>query len=585
MRATRNLERQRVHSASTRANGVYSVEQMATFASSSTARIHTFAGKISCEGSGSLTKQDRDEAAFIRLRGISKSFPGVQVLDDVSLTLNRGEISALTGENGSGKSTLAKILMGLYQPEAGAIEIDGKTVVLKGPADAASNGIVAVSQELTLAPELTVAENICLGRLPRTRLGAVDWARCRVIAREALARLRLTIDEQAIVGSLPIELRQAVEIARALSRSASLLILDEATSSLSEAVTDRLLTVVEEMRDEGAAILMITHRMPELYRSAARATVLRDGQVVDTVALPETPESTLVRLMVGREMSGYYGARTSVPGGVVMRVRGLDTDEGALGGASFDLRRGEILGIAGLVGSGKAELAQAIAGAVSSTGSIEIRGKQLRDRSPRGALAAGIGYVPDDRKGAAILPRRSIAENFAVGWLQKISRYGFMCIREERRRISAASAEYGVRAASNAVPIALLSGGNQQKVVLGRTFSRAECDVFVLHEPTRGIDVAAKSELYGLMRAKVDGGGAVVMVSSELPELLGVAHRILVFHRGEIAAEFMADEVDEETVAAVAVSGAGLWAEAAEDKVPALARLNDNASPDLRSKP
>ena len=528
-----------------------------------------------------MTKDGAAEPPFIRMRGISKSFSGVQVLNDVSLTLRRGKIAALTGENGSGKSTLAKILMGLHQPEAGRIEIEGEEVVLKGPASAASKGIFAVSQELTLAPHLTVAENICLGRLPRTRLGAVDWASCRAIARGALARLKLGVDEQAVVGSLPIELRQAVEIARALSRSANLLILDEATSSLSEAVTERLLTIVEEMRDEGAAILMISHRMPELYRSASSATVLRDGEVVDTVALPETPESTIVRLMVGREMSGYYGARTSVPGDVIMRVRGLDTDEGALGGASFDLRRGEILGVAGLVGSGKAELAQAIAGAISSTGSIEVSGTQLRDRSPRGALSVGIGYVPDDRKAAAILPRRSIAENFAVGWLHKISRYGFMRVREERRRVTAASLEYGVRAASDAVPMALLSGGNQQKVILGRTFGRDDCDVFVLHEPTRGIDVAAKSELYGLMRAKVESGGAVVMVSSELPELLGVADRILVFHRGQISGEFVADQVDEETLAAVAVSGA----EITESKRPMVAGFQDSPSLNLRSKP
>lgn len=525
---------------------------------------------------------EKQKPAFIRVRGICKSFPGVQVLDDVSLDLHRGEIRGLTGENGSGKSTLAKILTGLYQPEAGSIEIDGKEVLLKGPASAASYGIIAVSQELTLAPELTVAENICLGQLPRKKLGTVDWQRCRLIARDVLARLNLEIDEQAIVGKMPIELRQAVEIARALSRNAKLLILDEATSSLSEAATDRLLTIVEEMRDKDAAILMITHRMPELYRSASRATVLRDGKVVDTVALPATSESTLVRLMVGREVGDYYGARTSAPGDVVMRVRGLDTDGGVLGGASFDLRRGEILGIAGLVGSGKSELALAIAGAIPSTGSIEVAGRQLKDRSPRGALAAGIGYVPDDRKAAAILPRRSVAENFALGWMDNVSRYGFMRVREERRRVNKASSDYGVRALSEAVPIALLSGGNQQKVVVGRTFGRAECNIFVLHEPTRGIDVAAKSELYKLVQAEVDAGAAVIVVSSELPELLGLADRILVFHRGRVHAEFAAGQVDEETLAAVAVSGTDSGMDLAREGEAMWADITDGASPSLR---
>lgn len=396
-----------------------------------------------------------------------------------------------------------------------------------------------------------------MGRLPHTRLGAVDWRRCREIAREALARLGLAIDEQTIVGTLPVELRQVVEIARALARNPKLLILDEATSSLSESAADRLLTIVEEMRDEGVAVLMITHRMPELYRSASQATVLRDGKIVDTVPLPETTETTLVRLMVGREMGDYYGTRTTVPGDIVLRVRGLDTETGALGGASFDLRRGEVLGIAGLVGSGKSELAQALAGAILSTGSIEVSGRQVRDRTPRGALNAGVGYVPDDRKAAAILPGRSVGENFAIGWLGCISRYGLLRVREERRRVEDAITAYGVKAVSKSVAISLLSGGNQQKVVVGRAFGRAECHVFVLNEPTRGIDVAARSELYSLMRGKVDSGAAVVLVSSELPELLGLADRILVFHHGSIHAEFAADQVDEETLAAVAVSGSG----------------------------
>lgn len=497
----------------------------------------------------------KDRPPFIQLRGISKSFPGIQVLDDVSLTLRAGEIRALTGENGSGKSTLANVLIGLHHPEAGSIEINGKPVTLTGPADAASYGIIAINQEPTLAPELTVAENICLGRLPRKTLRAIDWRRCREIAREALARLDLAIDEQTIVGTLPVELRQVVEIARALSRNPKLLILDEATSSLSEDAADRLLTIIEAMRDEGVAVLMITHRMPELYRSASQATVLRDGKVVNTVTLPETSESSLVQLMVGREMGDYYGTRTTVPGDVVMRVRGLETAAGALGGASFDLKRGEILGIAGLVGSGKSELAQALAGAIPSTGSIEVAGRKMRDRTPRGALAAGVGYVPDDRKAAAILPGRSIAENFAIGWLGCISRYGLLRVREERRRVRRAFSDYGVRAVSTAIPISLLSGGNQQKVVVGRTFGRIDCDVFVLDEPTRGIDVAARSELYTLMREKVHSGAAVIIVSSELSELLGMADRILVFHRRSIHAEFAADQVDEEALAAVAVSG------------------------------
>lgn len=492
---------------------------------------------------------------LLRLRGISKNYPGVRALNDVSLELARGEVRALTGENGSGKSTLASVLSGLCQPDQGTVQFDGREVVLRSPADAERLGIVTISQELTLAPHLSVAENICLGRLSRTPIGLVDWRACRQTARSVLDLLEVGIDERAAVGDLEIELQQVVEIARALARDAKLLILDEATSSLSETATDRFLTIIEGLRDRGVTVLMITHRMPELYRAASNATVLRDGLVVGTVPLPETTEPTLVKMMVGRELGDYYGVGHGSPGEVVLRVEELDTLDGDLNGASFELRRGEILGVAGLVGSGKAEFAKALGGAIHSTGRIEVAGREVTSRTPRGALGAGLGYVPDDRKAAAILPQRSVAENFTVAWLDALSRFGLLRTREAKRRVGAATSRYGVRAGDSSVPIALLSGGNQQKVVIGRTFDRAGCDVVVLHEPTRGIDVAAKSDLYRLMREKVAGGGAIVVVSSELSELLGIADRIMVFHHGSVRAEFNADDVDEETVAAVAVSG------------------------------
>lgn len=493
---------------------------------------------------------------FLRAQGISKSFPGVRALNNVSLELARGEVRALTGENGSGKSTLASVLSGLCQPDEGTLEFDGREVVLRSPAEAERVGIVAISQELTLAPHLSVAENICLGRLPRTRLGLIDWRSCRQRARAVLDLLEVRIDERSAVSDLEIELQQVVEIARALARDAKLLILDEATSSLSETATDRFLTIVEGLRDRGVTVLMITHRMPELYRSASSATVLRDGVVVGTVPLPETKEPTLVRMMVGRDLGDYYGIGHGVPGEVVLRVENLDTLDRDLSGASFELRRGEILGVAGLVGSGKAEFAQALGGAIHSSGRIEVAGKSVSARTPRGALNAGIGYVPDDRKAAAILPQRSVAENFTLAWLDVLSRHGLLRSREARRRVGDATFRYGVKAGNTSVPIAQLSGGNQQKVVIGRTFDRAGCDVFVLHEPTRGVDVAAKSDLYRLMREKVAGGGAIIFVSSELSELLGIADRIMVFHHGSVRAVFNAHDVDEETVASVAVSGA-----------------------------
>jgi ABC-type sugar transport system ATPase subunit len=495
--------------------------------------------------------------AFLCATGIMKQFIGVRALDNVGLELRAGEVHALTGENGSGKSTLAKIIGGVLQPDAGTIEIEGERVTLPTPASALRLGIVSISQELTLAPELTVAENIFLGRLPRTRWKAIDWKRLHEQAGEVLDQLNVHLDPRRVVSSLSIELQQEVEIARAISSRGRLLILDEATSSLSEAAADRLLHVVEEQRRGGVAVLMITHRMAELYRSASAATVLRDGQLVKTVPLPATPERELVRLMVGRELLDFYGKRTGEAGDPVLEVRDLRSADGRLGATSFEVRSGEILGIAGLVGSGKSELGLALAGAIPASGDVRVKGRAVRLHSPRAALAGGIGFVPDDRRHQAILPERSVAENFALSWLGSTSSWGFLQFREERRRVAEAITRYGVVTASATTHINKLSGGNQQKVVLGRTFARG-CDVFVLSEPTRGIDIGAKSAIYGLLREVVALGAAIVLISSELPELLGLSDRILVYYQGSVRAEFDAADLDEQTVAAVAVSGSVL---------------------------
>jgi ABC-type sugar transport system ATPase subunit len=493
-------------------------------------------------------------APLLRIEAISKSFPGVRALDNVSLELRAGEVHALTGENGSGKSTLSKIIGGLHQPDTGTIWLDGRQVTMANPAFALRHGIVTISQELTLAPSLSVAENIFLGRLPRTRAGTVDWNRCRRDAQAMLDELSVHVDPRARVSSLSIELQQEVEIARALSTRARLLILDEATSSLSEAATDRLLAVVEEQRRKGVAILMISHRMPELYRSATRATVLRDGKLVGSVPLPQTDEGQLVRMMVGRDLQDYFGSRTSAAGDVALEVRDLATTDGRLKPTTFRLRRGQILGVAGLVGSGKTELGLALGGVLPSTGEVLVGGRQVSLASPRAAVAGGIGFVPEDRKGQCILPGRSVAENFALSWMGELSSWGVLRVGEERRRVADSMTRYGVVAASEGVKISTLSGGNQQKVVLGRVFARG-CAVYVLSEPTRGIDVGAKSAVYNLLQELVSGGAAVVIISSELPELIGLADEILVYHQGEVRGHFGAGEFDEESVASVAVSG------------------------------
>jgi len=504
---------------------------------------------------------ERVAQPLVRLRGIDKSFPGVRALDGVDLTIAPGEVHALTGENGSGKSTLAKVLAGIVQPDAGTIEIDGERCSIANPAAALARGIVLISQELTLAPTLSVAENVYLGRLPRTRLGLVDWGAVHRHARQVLDRLDVHVDTRRAVGELSVELQQEVEIARAMSSPARLLILDEATSSLSEAATARLLELVKQRRDEGVAVLTISHRMPELYEVASIATVLRDGRLVDSVPLPRTPEQQLVRLMVGRELGDYYGKRRIARGEVVLEVDGLASHDGRLKPTSLTLHRGEILGIAGLVGSGKGELAQALGGAIPSRGRVRVAGREVSVRDPRAALAGGIGFVPDDRKRAALLPTRSVAENFSIAW-GDLSRAGLVDVRAERRRVREAIGRYGVVTASSQQLITTLSGGNQQKVVLGRVFA-CNPDVLVLGEPTRGIDVGAKAEVYRLMQEATAAGAGAIVVSSELPELLGIADRILVFFGGEVRAEFDADGLDEEAIAHVAVSGSPLEQQAA----------------------
>jgi ABC-type sugar transport system ATPase subunit len=493
-------------------------------------------------------------APLLELRGITKAFPGVVALNAVDFAIRPAEVHALTGENGSGKSTLARVINGSVQPDAGTIIVDGVEQRIPDPRAALRLGVVTISQELTLAPTLSVAENIFLGRLPR-RGGRVDWKALRRDAQEVLDHLDVHVKPTTIVDRLSVEMQQEVEIARAISSKARLLILDEATSSLSEAATRRLLDVVEEQRSSGVAVLMISHRMPELYQAASRATVLRDGHLVGTCGLPETSEQRLVSMMVGRELGDYYGKRRIERGEAVLEVDGIASLDGALKPTSLRVHRGEILGIAGLVGSGKAELGKALAGAIPCTGEVRVNGKPVSMGDPRSTLTGGIGFVPDDRKREALLPTRSVGENFSIAWNGHLSKRGLLDTRGERRMVREAIIDYRVVTASAQSRITTLSGGNQQKVVLGRIFALG-VDVLVLSEPTRGIDVGAKSEIYRLMQEAAAQGAAIVLISSELPELLGIADRIAVFYGGEVRGEFSGDAMQEEEIAHVAVTGA-----------------------------
>jgi ABC-type sugar transport system ATPase subunit len=490
-------------------------------------------------------------APLVRMSGIAKAFVSVQALDGVDFELLPGEIHGLAGENGSGKSTLMKILYGTMQADAGTIEIDGETATFATPRQAIERGIVAISQELTLAPTLTVAENILMGRLPR-RHGSIDWPTAHRLATEALVDLGVHADSHARVGTLSIEMQQEVEVARAVSADSRVLVLDEATSSLSEAATQRLLQRLEKLRERGVAIVFISHRLREMYQCCSRVTVLRDGRLIGTRPLPATDEHTLVGMMVGREITDLFGKRAIEQGEPVLEVKGLTTRDETVVDASFEVRAGEIVGVAGLVGCGKSELALALGGVVPSDGEIRVESRVVAMRSPRAAMDAGVGFIPEDRKRSAIFPTRSVLHNLSAAWAARLSRLGVIHVADERRLANESVARFGVKTPSLAASIVQLSGGNQQKVVLGRCFALAP-RVVVLSEPTRGIDVGAKSEVYQIVQDMAQAGTGVLMVSSEMPELLGLCDRILVMFRGRIEAEFSAGDATEEAIAAIAL--------------------------------
>lgn len=506
--------------------------------------------------------QKMAQTPLVRMRGITKRFPGVTALNKVDFDLLPGEIHALVGENGSGKSTLVKCLYGFVEPDEGVIEVNGVPAAIDSAHRARQLGIVAITQELTLAPTLTVAENILMGRLPRGRLG-IDWAKVRRQAREALDQTEAEIDENAIVGDLSVELQQEVEIARAMFARSPVLILDEATSSLSEMATARLMAKLEQLRSEGVAVIFISHRLREVFQCASRATVLRDGQLVATLDLAGATESDLVTNMVGRTMEDLYGKRRIPKGKVVLSVRNLSTLDGSVQNASLDLHEGEILGIAGLVGSGKVELGMAVYGALPSTGEVRVLDRPLRQHDPRSAMAAGMGYVPDDRKKGALLLTRGIRPNLSLPWMPfgKFTRFGVLDVRVEKAMARKSCGDFAIRAPSPEFPVVQLSGGNQQKVVLARWFA-LKPKVVILAEPTRGIDVGAKSEVYGFMQDMAEQGTGIIMISSEMPELLGVSDRVLVMYQGQLCGEFDPEySGEEEIVHAVCIGemkGAGV---------------------------
>ncbi|KQT62045.1 MULTISPECIES: sugar ABC transporter ATP-binding protein [unclassified Aureimonas] len=500
---------------------------------------------------------------LLDMRGITKHFTGVTALRDVSLTLHAGEVLGLMGENGAGKSTLLKILSGVQSPSEGTILLDGEPVAFAGPQDAMRAGIVTIYQELSLIPTLSVAENIFIGRAPLGRLGLLDWRLMRREARAIIARVGLSMDPQTPVSALSVAEQQMVEIARALSLSSRLIIMDEPTSALSEAEVSRLLAIMDRLRREGVAIMFVTHRLEEASHICDRMTVLRDGRLAGHLAREGGPIALprIIERMVGRAASELYArpAARAAAGEVRLSVRGLRTlrDPEAphaivLDGVDLDLRAGEILGVAGLVGSGRTEMARAIFGADRiAAGTITLDGQPIAPASPADAIELGIGLVPEDRKHQAIFPALGILPNFSAASLRTYSNaLGIMSERRERRDLATHKGALNIRMASAEQPIASLSGGNQQKVILARWLAR-DPKVLIVDEPTRGVDVGAKAEVHQILVQLAARGIAVLMISSELPEILAVSDRIVTMRQGRITGEMPGSAASEEKLMAL----------------------------------
>ena len=481
---------------------------------------------------------DTDAIPRLEMRGISKTFPGVKALDDVDLKAWGGEVMALMGENGAGKSTLMKILSGAYQADPGGqILIDGKPVGITDPIAAKRHGIAIIYQELSLAPNLTVAENIYLG-CEKSRGGRIDRAAMEAGCQPVLDRLGAPFTPRTQAGTLSIAEQQLVEIARALHAQSRILVLDEPTTALSARETERLFRLIRHLRADGIALIYISHRMAEIYELADRVSVLRDGAHVGTLDRDGLSAEALVKMMVGRDLSSFYKKEHDPHGSrgpVVLEVRGM-TDGKRVQPCSFELHRGEVLGVAGLVGSGRTELARLIYGADrKAAGEVVLDGKTLAINEPSEALEAGIAYLTEDRRGLGLFLDLSCGTNINLGVIHRDARPGgTLDLRAGRRRAEQAFAAMRVRAPSPLVTVGSLSGGNQQKVLLSRWLETGP-KVLILDEPTRGVDIGAKSEIYRLIDdlAKRDIG--VVVISSELPEIIGICDRVLVMREGRIA--------------------------------------------------
>ena len=498
---------------------------------------------------------------LVRMEAIEKRFPGVHALKSVGFDLRAGEVHALMGENGAGKSTLMKILSGVYQPDGGRILIDGAEVGVPSPKAAQDLGIGIIHQELALMRDLTVAQNIWIGREPRLSLGRIDEARQNADTAALFRRMNLGIDPRGAVGGLTIARQQMVEIAKALSHRSRVLIMDEPTAALTEAEIAELFTIIRQLRAEGVGIVYISHKMDEIKRIADRITVMRDGAHVGTVEAADTPMARIIAMMVGREIGEES---VSIPdlsaAPVALEVRNL-TRGREVRGVSFSLKKGEILGFAGLMGAGRTETARAIFGAEpAEAGEVLVHGKPALIRSPSDAVRAGIGYLSEDRKHYGLALGMDVRDNIA---LASLDRHADRLGRIDERALAGIARDYiarlRIRTPHDRQPVRLLSGGNQQKVVIAKWLLR-DCDILIFDEPTRGIDVGAKSEIYRLLNDLAAAGKAIIVISSELPEILRLSHRIAVMCEGRLTG-ILPGGASQERIMALATQREGMVVE------------------------
>lgn len=500
-------------------------------------------------------RQDGGTAPRAELSGISKRFGATQALADVSLTLLPGEVHALVGENGAGKSTLVKILAGVHQPDAGTIRLDGETLTIHGPANSRALGIAVVHQEPRLFPDLTVAENVFLGHAPSGRFGAIDWRAMRGAAQALFDELDVHLDAGAAVRGLSMADQQLIEIAKALSVDARVLILDEPTASLSAHEVERLFTIVRQLRDRGVAVLFVSHRLDEVFDLCDWATVFRDGRHVVTTATSELTTADLVRHMVGRAVSLFPKVETPV-GDVLLEVKGL-TRVGAFRDVSFSVRAGEILGLAGLVGAGRTEVARVLFGIDRrDAGEIRIGSRPVNFTSPSAAMTAGVAYLPEDRHQEGLVLDFSIAHNVTLPILPRLFPQLLIQTRTERRVASDQTDQFSVKMTGIDQQVAALSGGNQQKVVLAKWLA-SEPRILILDEPTRGVDIGAKVEVHRIISELAATGLGIILISSDLPEVLAMSDRIIVLHEGRVTAEIPRGEATEERVMFAATGNVG----------------------------